>query len=67
MRQVGAKGRLRQVVCLEVEPVRGGMSSVRLEAYVVPEISEIGNDRPDIVKWEYVHLKDYQNRYVDRC
>ena len=49
-------GSLRQVVCLE--PVRGERSSVRLEAYVVPEISKISNDRPDIVKREYAHLKD---------
>ena len=47
----GGSGALRQVVCLEVEPVRG--------TYVVPEISEISNcDRPGIVKREYAHLKD---------
>ena len=44
--------KVEQVVCVEVETVRGGRSSLRLEDYVVLEISEINNDRPDIIKGE---------------
>ena len=51
------EGGLRSVVGVEIEPICGG-GGVFLEAYVVPKISEVKNDRLDLVKHEYAHLKD---------
>ena len=42
---------------INIQPLAGG-ESVFLEAFVVPTISEIGNSRLDLVKYEYPHLRD---------
>ena len=47
---------LRDVVQVDLLPLRGG-ESVRIEAYVVPTISEISNEHVEVRKREYPYLQ----------
>ena len=49
--------RLRDVVEVKVSPV-GGQKVLKIEAYVVPEISSIQNGHVELARNEYPHLKD---------
>ena len=48
---------LREVVQFDVMPLQADRS-LRLEAYVVPEISHISNEHVEVVKNDYPHLRD---------
>lgn len=48
---------LREVVGIPLTPVGGG-SAIYIEAFVVPEISRVPNERLDIVRTNYPHLAD---------
>ena len=48
---------LRKVVRFDIMPLRGGRVQA-LEAYVVPEISRISNERVEVVKNDFPHLRD---------
>ena len=55
--QRGKESGLREVVCFDVMPLRGGRVQA-LEAYVVPEISRISNEHVEVVKNDFPHLRD---------
>ena len=48
---------VRDVVCLDVMPLRSG-KVLTLEAYVVPVISRVRNEHIEVVKHNFPHLKD---------
>ena len=48
---------LRKVVQFDVMPLQADRS-LRLEAYVVPEISNISNEHVEVVKNDYPHLRN---------
>ena len=48
---------VRDVVCLDVMPLRCG-KVLTLEAYVVPGISHVRNEHIEVVKHNFPHLKD---------
>lgn len=52
----GKKSELRNVVELTVSPVKG-KNSVRIEAFVVPEIAHIPNNHVEIARTRYLHLR----------
>ena len=54
--EIGKKSELRNVVEVIVSPVKGA-NSVRLEAYVVPEIASIPNNHVEIARNRYSHLR----------
>ena len=55
--QRGKESGLREVVCFDVMPLRGGRVQA-LEAYVVPEISRISNEHVEVVQNDFPHLRD---------
>lgn len=55
--QVVKESGLMEVVQFDIMPLRADRS-LRLEAYVVPEISNISNKHVEIVKNHYPHLRD---------
>ena len=48
---------VRDVVCLDVMPLRSG-KVLTLEAYVAPVISRVRNEHIEVVKHNFPHLKD---------
>jgi len=59
------KGGLRDVVVVNVSSIGGG-KTLSLEAYVVPEITRIGNVHVEVVKNDFPHLKDLWFSDVNR-
>ena len=55
--QVVKESGLMEVVQFDIMPLRADRS-LRLEAYVVPEISNISNEHVEVVKNDYPHLRD---------
>ena len=51
------EGKMRKVVDLEIDSIKGG-HSVRIEALVVPQISHVRNEHLELVKGEYSHLRE---------
>lgn len=51
------ESRLRNVVAVDLFPTGGGRA-MRVEAYVVPEISRIQNEHVEVVKHDFPHLQD---------
>ena len=49
--------RLHDVVSVELAPMGGGQS-LRIEAFVVPEISHVKNEHVEVLKHHYSHLKN---------
>ena len=49
--------RLHDVVSVELAPMGGGQS-LRIEAFVVPEISRVKNEHVEVLKHHYSHLKN---------
>ncbi|XP_022802638.1 uncharacterized protein LOC111340115 [Stylophora pistillata] len=56
-RQVVKESGLMEVVQFDIMPLRANRS-LRLEAYVVPEISNISNEHVEVVKNDYPHLRN---------
>lgn len=54
--QVVKESGLMEVVRFDIMPLRADRS-IRLEAYVVPEISNISNEHVEVVKNDYPHLR----------
>ena len=54
--QQAKESQQRDVVQLELMPVQGG-KAVHVEAFVVPEISNIQNESLEVVKYHYPHLE----------
>jgi hypothetical protein len=48
---------LRDVVVLDVLPISGG-DRIKVEAYVVDEITNVKNEHLEVAKLQYGHLKD---------
>ena len=55
--QTKGKGELLEVVEVDVSPMGKG-KSVKLEAYVVPDISKVRNEHMEVVKADYPYLKE---------
>ena len=55
--QKGKESASREVVRFDIKPLHGGRVQA-LEAYVVPENSDISNEHVEVVKNDFLHLRD---------